>query len=226
MEELNFNSLPFPDQDGAGVRVGVIDSGVNPRHPHIHRVAGGVSMMGGDYHDGIGHGTAVMAAIQEKAPGAECFAVKLFESTLRATSEDLLRAIAWCIDNRMDVVNLSLGTGNQKHADSFRALSSRARECGVTLVCAADAGYPGCLPDVIAVAVDAECPRHTYSVRDGLFFASGYPRPVPGVPRERNLQGISFAVANMTGFVARARQAIAAADLAQQLISRSIPSQP
>jgi len=37
-----------------------------------------------------------------------------------------------------------------------------------------------------------------------MFRASGYPRPVPGVPPARNLHGISFAVANMTGFVARA----------------------
>jgi len=36
------------------------------------------------------------------------------------------------------------------------------------------------------------------------FSASGYARPIPGVPPERNLNGISFAVANMTGFVARA----------------------
>lgn len=34
--------------------------------------------------------------------------------------------------------------------------------------------------------------------------ASGYPRPIPGVPPERNLKGISFAVANVTGVLARA----------------------
>ena len=31
--------------------------------------------------------------------------------------------------------------------------------------------------------------------------ASGYPRPIPGVPPERNLKGISFAVANVTGLL-------------------------
>jgi hypothetical protein len=39
-----------------------------------------------------------------------------------------------------------------------------------------------------------------------LFLASGYPRDIPGVPREHNFSGISFAIANMTGFVARALQ--------------------
>jgi hypothetical protein len=33
--------------------------------------------------------------------------------------------------------------------------------------------------------------------------ASGYPRPIPGVPPERNLRGVSFAVANATGVIAR-----------------------
>ena len=33
--------------------------------------------------------------------------------------------------------------------------------------------------------------------------ASGFPRPVPGVPPERNLKGTSFAVANVTGVLAR-----------------------
>ena len=40
-----------------------------------------------------------------------------------------------------------------------------------------------------------------------LFRASGYPRPIPGVPREKNLAGISFAVANATGFIARGIEA-------------------
>jgi len=41
--------------------------------------------------------------------------------------------------------------------------------------------------------------------------ASGYPRPVPGVPPSRNLKGISFAVANVTGLMARAMSESAAA---------------
>jgi hypothetical protein len=39
--------------------------------------------------------------------------------------------------------------------------------------------------------------------------ASGYPRPLPGVPRSKNLHGISFAVANATGFVVRACEGLA-----------------
>jgi len=57
------------------------------------------------------------------------------------------------------------------------------------------------------VVMDATHPRETVSVFeiDGhpVLAASPYPRPIPGVPPERNLNGISFAVANATGVLAR-----------------------
>jgi hypothetical protein len=58
------------------------------------------------------------------------------------------------------------------------------------------------LNGVIAVAPDPDCPRDTFRFRDGVYYASPYPRPIPGVPPERNLHGPSFAVANMTGLIA------------------------
>jgi subtilisin family serine protease len=176
-----------------GIRIAVIDSGVNPDHPHISRVDGGFPE---DYLDRLGHGTAVMAAIQEKAPDAEYFAVRVFERELRTNIDSLVAAIQWCIDHEMDIVNLSLGTS--KHAEKFAPLVSRV------LVVSAAGMFPGDLPGVIRVAPDPDIARDQYRVEGETFFASGYPRPMPGVPRERNLSGVSFAVANMTGFAGRA----------------------
>ncbi len=201
---------------GRGVRIAVIDSGVHVPHPHIGRIAGGVSIRTdgvveeGLFADQLGHGTAVTAAIQEKAPDAEYFAVKVFHSSLRTTSDCLLRAIEWSIENRMDVVNLSLGTVNARRAEDFARLASQhsilvaARETDGQLC------YPGCLAPVIGVSLDWECDRDRYRVDDQGFYASGYPRPVPGVAPKRNLHGISFAVANMTGFIARVCEGSAA----------------
>ncbi len=205
---------------GAGVRIAVIDSGVNAAHPHIAGVAGGVSI--GDvntedsYNDFLGHGTAVMAAIKEKAPDADYFAVQVFHKSLRTSIDYLVRAIEWCLDNRMDVINLSLGTTNAAHAMRFLPLIARAAECGAVLVAARDAdgvpALPGSLSGVIGVSLDWDCPRESYYCRQtpqgNEFFASGYPRSLPGVPRQRNLHGISFAVANMTGSVVLAYQGL------------------
>jgi len=69
---------------------------------------------------------------------------------------------------------------------------------------------PGSLDGVIPVMLDWRCPRDEYRIvaHNGrtAIAASGYPREIPNVPPERNLKGISFAVANASGFIARARQ--------------------
>jgi subtilisin family serine protease len=182
--------------DRSRLRIAVIDSGVNPSHPHISRVDGGFPE--NDFLDRLGHGTAVMAAIQEKAPDAEYFAVRVFDRVLRTNIDALLAAIEWSIDHHMDIVNLSLGTANPAHAEKFAPFIGR------TIIVAAAGAFPGDLPGVIRVAPDPHIPRGQYRRDAEIFYASGYPRPIAGVPPERNLNGVSFAVANMTGFVARA----------------------
>jgi hypothetical protein len=114
----------------------------------------------------------------------------------------------------MHVINLSLGTRNPAHAERFVGVVEHAALRGVLLVSARESGgepcWPGCLPGVVGVDLDWECNRNRYRCEETVggcrVHTSGYPRSLPGVPRERNLNGISFAVANMTGFVARACQ--------------------
>jgi hypothetical protein len=48
-----------------------------------------------------------------------------------------------------------------------------------------------------------------------VFRASGFPRLIDGLPPEQNLRGISFAVANMTGFAARALADVPGAPLGE-----------
>ncbi len=73
----------FEELTGRGVRIAVIDSGVHAAHPHVGGVAGGVAIRPdgsteAGFVDRLGHGTAVAAAIREKAPDAELFAIKVF----------------------------------------------------------------------------------------------------------------------------------------------------
>jgi subtilisin family serine protease len=211
--------MPWPDATGRGVRVAVIDSGIHAGHPHVGDVSGGVAIgpgdaLSADTTDRLGHGTAVAAAIREKAPEAELYAVRVFERSLATTITHLVRAIAWSIEARMDVINLSLGTPREAHAPMLAAAVAQAAERGVLIVSAQENEgtryYPGSLAGVVPVCLDWTCPRDAYRVAESgpgvSFLASGHPRPIPGVPPEHNLKGISFAVANMTGFVARLRE--------------------
>jgi subtilisin family serine protease len=200
------------------VRVAIIDSGVHAAHPHVGGVAGGVSIDDrGEqegYEDRLGHGTAVAAVIREKAPEAELFAVRIFSERLSATIGSLVRALDWAAQSGMHLVNLSLGTTNPAHEPALRDALDRAAASGLRVVAARDDDgvrwLPGSLvhPAVVPVQLDWSCPRetcHGMPAGGGIIYrASGYPRPIPGVPPSRNLQGISFAVANVTGVLARA----------------------
>ena len=201
---------------GRGVRVVVVDSGVHASHPHIGGVAGGVSVsaageLGDDYLDRLGHGTAVTAAIREKAPGAELWVARVFDRRLETTVDALVEAIRWAIVQRAQLVNLSLGTANPSHADRLQAVVHEASQTGAWVVAAgAQDGVrwlPGSLPESVSVTLDWTLPREACLLEASAnghpsLRASGYPRPIPGVAPERNLKGLSFAVANATGLLA------------------------
>ena len=190
----NMRSDQKPQGDGRGISIAVIDSGVHEGHPHVGYIAGGVAVdasggVSSDYVDRIGHGTAVMAAIREKAPAAACYAVRIFDQRLSASAATLLAAIDWAVSARVHVINLSLGTSNATHAPAFEAAVARASEAGVTIVSARDDDgvewLPGILPGVLPVQVDWTCARdHFHSVHVGptkVFRTSGFARPIPGL---------------------------------------------
>lgn len=226
---------------GAAISIAIIDSGVNPGHPHVGPIAGGIALaadgeMREDFVDRLGHGTAVTAAIQEKAPEARVFVIKVFDDALATSVPTLVRAIDWASERGIRLVNLSLGTPNAFQAERLAPAVERAVERGTLVVSAYEHDgtrwLPGSMEGVVGVVLDASLPREKVCVHeigtDGrpsgavnavgrqgvrVLAASGYPRPIPGVPVERNLRGISFAVANATGaLAARMRHASPALD--------------
>lgn len=229
---------PLAGLSGRGVVIAVIDSGVHPAHGHIasDRLGPGVMVLpdgavveGEDvWLDQLGHGTAVTAAIQEKAPDALCLPVRVFREALKTSAAGLIAALRWAVAREVDVINLSLGTPNAAHREAFAAAVEEAVAAGVVIVAAREANgvpcYPGALEQVIGVDVDWDCPRTAYGVRwrgdEPILQASGYPRPIPGVPPRRNLYGVSFAVAQVTGFAARACERLAAEPTRQARIER------
>jgi subtilisin family serine protease len=197
--------------------VAVIDSGANVPHPHLPSVSRGLAIdLHGNEHDDwidrLGHGTAVAAAIHEKAPAAELIAIKVFDTTLATSVPTLIRAIDRASELGARLVNLSLGTPNDLHRARLEAVVARAGARGTLIVSAREHDdarwYPGCLEGVVGVVLDWDHPREAVSVEkladdQAVLRASGYPRPIPGVAPARNLHGISFAVANATGVLAR-----------------------
>ena len=122
-----------------------------------------------------------------------------------------MAAIDWAAERRIHLINLSLGTSALGHHDMLESATKALVARGGLVVAAAESDgvrwLPGSLPAALGVVVDAELDRgDVYVTRgssgDRVVAASPYPRPIPGVPPERNLNGVSFAVANVTGAVA------------------------
>jgi hypothetical protein len=193
------------------VRIAVVDSGIVPGHPHVGRVAGGARirlergelLVDEDWRDRIGHGTAVAGVLRERIPDAELLAVRIFERALAAPVEVLLAGIRWSVRAGARFVNLSLGSLRFDLRADFEAATAEAARAGTVLVAPARLEgrpcLPGCLEGVVAVEPDPAVPRG--EVRESsegtrtLYAASPFPREVPGLPREANYSGVSFAVA-------------------------------
>ncbi len=205
---------------GRGVPVFVIDSGANPAHSHVGEVSGGASLFrdpagrirreDGSFHDDLGHGTAITAVIRHVAPAARIHAIKIFSGSLCAMVDVLEAALEHAMGAGARVVNLSLAVGRDAASRPLGALCRRAADEGVIIVASArngarSAAYPALLPEVIGVSADGRLGERSLRYVAGETFecrASGWPRPLPGLPRERNFRGHSFAAARVSGAVA------------------------
>ena len=234
MTRLSLSLSALAGRTGRGVRIAVIDSGVHRAHPHVGRIVAAAAFDDDgqsveDAVDRLGHGTAVAAAIHEKAPDADLLVVKVFDRSLASTGRALDAAIRWAAAQRVSLINLSLGTTNVDHRSTLEGALALAADAGAIVIAAApDAEHewlPGGLAGVVPVELDWNCARDAcdVSVDDDANIrirASGYPRPIPGVSPERNLKGQSFAVANATGLLSLAIEAASVrtiADLAAAL---------
>lgn len=187
------------------IRVGIVDSGINPRDAQAAPVAGGVGIRfrnerverDDGWDDLLGHGTAVAATIRELAPGAELYSIRVFHRRLEAHLEALLDAIGWGTEENLDLLNLSLGCSASGRERELASAFDRTIAAGVAVVCADDAG------GVVSVAADYDLDGGDLRAEGSRFRAAPWARRRGELPRERNFHGTSFAVARVTGIAAR-----------------------
>lgn len=201
-----------------GIRVTVIDSGVNPWHSHVQGVEGGRSFRlsesgnveeDGDYRDELGHGTAIAGVIRERAPHVLLQAFKIFHRELYAPAPVLLAALERAVQIGSKMIHLSLGT---EQPDVRRDLAGLCREADakdIVIVAAArrpeDGVLPASLDSVIGVYWEPSCEEGALLYHPGRpveFGAYGRPRSIPGLPQEQNLRGHSFAAARVSAVAA------------------------
>jgi subtilisin len=155
---------------GRGVRVCVIDSGVERHHPLVGSVEGTYEVVVGvdgaaevrptDTGDNCGHGTACAGIIRSVAPECELYSVSVLDRNFAGTGDALLCGLRWAIEQRYDVINLSLSTNHRRLAETLRVLADEAYFHGSLLVASAHnlpvESFPWRFASVISVGSHAE----------------------------------------------------------------------
>ncbi len=162
---------------GEGMKIGVVDTGIDPTHPDFAgRIAAKTSLVGGDGTDDNGHGTHVCsiaagsgAASEGKyrgvAPAASLYVAKVLDANGGGSTSGVMAGVEWAVDQGVHVINLSLGSdGSCDGTDALSTLCDQAvQQHGVVMCVAAGnagpgastVGSPGCARWVITIgAVD------------------------------------------------------------------------
>ena len=210
----------FGDSTGAGVRVAVVDSGIEADHPRVRGVqgyvaispgAGGVEYDAAPHDDLVGHGTACAAVIRQVAPDCHLVSVRVLGERMSGRGPVFAAGLRWALDAGVDVINCSLSTSRGDFAAMFHDIADEAAHRGVVIVCAvnnvAGTSLPATFASVFSVAA--------HDGRDPMRWEANPAPPVdfgaPGIELEVAwrgggsvvMTGNSFAAPHITGHVAR-----------------------
>jgi len=133
----------FGNSRGEGVRVCIVDSGVDADHPLVacaldravvvEMVDENVAIRDDDAGDVSGHGTACAGIIRSIAPGASLTSVRVLGTALTGGGNVLIEGVRWAVSQGFDIVNLSLSTSKAKFAGALHEAADEAyfRSCAI-----------------------------------------------------------------------------------------------
>ena len=206
---------------GRGVRVAVVDSGIDTEHPDLKgKVKESVEAVAEDGRiefrpstsgDQAGHGTACAGIITSIAPDVDLYSVKVLGPKASGSGDMFLVGLDYAIKQKFRVINLSLGTTKRDFFAPLHDLLDRAYQAGCIVVSAANnLPYPS-YPSIFSSSVVSVVKR---AGGDPFNFGYRYGQVIelvaPGVEVKttwpgggyRQLTGNSFACPYMVGIIA------------------------
>ncbi len=166
---------------GAGVKVAVIDSGLDLTHPAFQGVVDQQNMH--DFVDGdsqpqevgqvgqvpYGHGTGVAGVVRQVAPNSRILPLRVVDANGNADAANVASAIVWAVDHGSQVINLSLGSDEDSPAVDAALEYAASHNVNVTL----SAGNRGAeVLDEPAASIAGSAARRATSVSVGSVDAS------------------------------------------------------
>ena len=209
---------------GQGVRIAVLDSGIDASHHHLGGltlrddvavVDDGVQLrvVPGDGTDAFGHGTAIAGVLRQLAPEAEIGSFRVLGSHLRARTPGICEGVRLAIERGYHILNCSFGCTRADQVLLYKEWIDDAYVKGRHIVAACNNSdfnkreWPGHFPTVLTVNFIQSDAQETLFYRAGTlveFSARGQDIEVPwtggGVKR---VTGSSFAVPHVAGLLAR-----------------------
>jgi subtilisin len=161
---------------GEGIKVCIVDSGVDGDHPAVggmlrggavmEQTDDGVTVEEGMHGDLFGHGTACAGIIHSIAPDAEIYSARVLGRNLKGYASTFVAGLDWALDNGIRVINVSMSTSKQDYAGILREVADEAYFKNRIIVAAANNtpvhSYPWFFSSVISVACHAEPDPFTF----------------------------------------------------------------
>ncbi|MGY0552490.1 S8 family serine peptidase [Vreelandella titanicae] len=215
--------VPQSSWSGAGIKVAVLDTGMDLGHPDFEgREFVTRSFVGEPVQDINGHGThCIGTACGPLAPGentqrygiayeAQVFVGKVLTNSGSSTGAGVLAGLNWAIANRCEVISMSLGSQSPVQAAYTHAGEAALRN-GCLVIAAAgnsatNTGAPANSPTVMSVAsLDPNLKPSSFSNHGKIEIAapgrdifSSWPRPT----RHKTISGTSMAAPHVAGCAA------------------------
>jgi subtilisin family serine protease len=205
---------------GKGVRVCILDSGVEAGHELVGELEGAVAVSLDENDEPVvaedtegdlcGHGTGCAGIVRSIAPECSLFSVRVLGAGFSGSGGILLGGLRWAIDQGFDVINMSLSTTKQRFASMLHELADSAYFRRTVLVASAHnmpvESYPWRFSSVISVGSHEEEDPLTFFYNPSPpveFFARGVGVEIAWIGGGRIVStGNSFATPHMSGICA------------------------
>lgn len=222
MIRLDLVEAALAEGTGKGVQVALLDTGIEVNHPalegsvkgcwEVKRTPEGMRCIEAEGIDPVGHGTACAGIIHRLAPEAEIFSIRVIGGNAQGTGEQFVYGLHWAVEQGFKVINLSLGTLQQRYQVPLLELVDRAYYSGICVVAAAhnrrQTSFPSQFASLIAVdnrSFDADPLRFNYLLHSTVETeAHGVYVHAPSSGGQYKLwTGTSFACPHISAIVAR-----------------------